>query len=654
MNDEALQSALDFCIANPEGLSTENLLTKFPEYRDQLGPLLALCGLINDIPTVPAERRDAMKGRLMAAAAAAGRQTSMQPLQAGTATGNGTVNAAVRSLPAAIDRSDVTDKKREPISILGWLKRPAVALVAAALILFAFTWSASASALPDSPFYNVRLLAENVQVNFAGSPLKQALEHVTLADARLLDIAQMNRENKLDKAGPAFVNYDDHLGQVQSLLNGNLPATDKTNVATALYRTCTKGKIEFSNLDSNPATLSAPIKTDLNQASQQQDTARSNSAVVLTANNISPYTVLSPDVQQTLQNTPGPESTAIAQSRITPQPSTTSSNTQGQPGSTQTAAAQATSVAHSSTTAASSDTAVAVGTGQVVGAASTTAVSIAGSSSPSATPQRTGFSTQQASPQATSSVTIAQSPTATVAPGQTGTPGTPSATNTPGTATPQLTRTATGSATAHTTVQAGSTPTPAPSTTPTPTPAAARSATPTSTSTRRASTNVPAATPPRAATSTRTTIPTPTSTRTATSAPTFTRTPTYTAVPIRPSQTPTATYSEPAATKDSKPTREPQPTKEPKPNSTPPSTPPEPPTHAVLPTHAAPPTHEAPPTATDKPPKPTTEPDGNACEIELKGVEVSCGTSTCVNYNAGVKNDSQDAAEVNWTVQLSL
>src|SRR5215210_273118 len=67
-----IQDALDYCLGNPDGLSVEQLLAKFPEYRDELQPLLVLSANIVPLepPPVPVERRMAMKQRLMDAAAA--------------------------------------------------------------------------------------------------------------------------------------------------------------------------------------------------------------------------------------------------------------------------------------------------------------------------------------------------------------------------------------------------------------------------------------------------------------------------------------------------------------------------------------------------------------------------------------------------------
>ncbi|HET6262612.1 MAG TPA: hypothetical protein VFG99_10310, partial [Chloroflexia bacterium] len=71
MERAGIQDALEYCLANPDNLGAEELLGRFPEYREELGPLLVLSRSIEVAPpAVPVERRAAMKRRLMQVAAA--------------------------------------------------------------------------------------------------------------------------------------------------------------------------------------------------------------------------------------------------------------------------------------------------------------------------------------------------------------------------------------------------------------------------------------------------------------------------------------------------------------------------------------------------------------------------------------------------------
>src|SRR5437899_353199 len=76
-----IEEALDYCLSNPDRLSVQQLLSRFPEHREKLEPLLTRAFSISDAlpPPVPAERMAAMKQRLMDAAASGA-------VQRGTAT----------------------------------------------------------------------------------------------------------------------------------------------------------------------------------------------------------------------------------------------------------------------------------------------------------------------------------------------------------------------------------------------------------------------------------------------------------------------------------------------------------------------------------------------------------------------------------------
>ena len=196
MGNISVQEALDYCLTNPDGLGAEELLAKFPEYREELQPLLALSATLVQVageepPPVPAERRAAMKARLHTAA-------TQIP------------QSAIRNPQPAIERK-------------AWwwtiLRRPALAAGAMATIAVIFLWWASAGALPDSPFYGIKIASENFMLNLAGDEARKARAHLDLADARLNDIRVMQGKDRLGAAGPAIDNYDYHISQCAALLD---------------------------------------------------------------------------------------------------------------------------------------------------------------------------------------------------------------------------------------------------------------------------------------------------------------------------------------------------------------------------------------------------------------------------------------------------
>lgn len=220
MAEVTIQDALEYCLANPDGLGVEELLGKFPQYREELQPLLALSRRVGEVapPTVPAERRAAMKARLMEAAAA---QRQAAPVEAARAA----------------ERVVVKERKS------GWLgailRRPALAGAAMAAALVMLVWWGAAAALPNSPFYNIKLASENILLNFAGGVADKATAHLGFASSRLGDIEEMNRQNLLADAGSAVTNFQEHINGGATLwkdTTGDMREAIRASISAAVTR----------------------------------------------------------------------------------------------------------------------------------------------------------------------------------------------------------------------------------------------------------------------------------------------------------------------------------------------------------------------------------------------------------------------------------
>ncbi|HEY0072303.1 MAG TPA: DUF5667 domain-containing protein, partial [Chloroflexia bacterium] len=320
MDDETLQEALEYCLDNPEGLETEELLDKFPESREELVPLLALCGLISEaVPPVPQERKEAIKGRIMAAAVA--RQQAMAGTQNGHYDSSLAATVAIEpqppaqpARPAPVPRKFRIEKERPARGfIFDWLKRPTFAAAAFAALLLAFVWALSASAMPDSPFYTVRLMGESIAVNLQTSPEARVLKHDELANIRLREIDEMARQHKLSQAGQALSDYAEHLRKGQEILSSTgFTGPQKNTLARALYTTSTKGQIELDRLSGEANSLAGPVRESLSETKQVQQTVREYSADVLRDVGVPPVTVLPRDTQDILRQTPGADATMLA------------------------------------------------------------------------------------------------------------------------------------------------------------------------------------------------------------------------------------------------------------------------------------------------------------------------------------------------------
>lgn len=652
---------------------------RFPEYREQLVPLLALCDLVNDVPRVPAYRYEAMKQRVMAASSSAAQTTQVS-------------QTAPAKAPQVKVKPRVNTGTR--LFILEWLKRPALAAGVLALLLVSFVWTASASSLPDSPFYNVKILGENFSLNFAGSPVGKARRHVELADERLADLQTMGQQHKLDQAGVAFSNYNGHLQLGQDLLNGIAIGDEKNEVAGLLYRTCRKGQVEFSGFNLDTANLPTAVKQDYEGSATTQNALATLSENVLITAKIPPISRLDRSTLSILQQTPGPEATRIA--RFTPGSTDMGLYSSGgdkageaigtpAPGETRSTAVLATNVAGNPSTVITAPTNVSTavagsgsGTrtqqpaqnGTAVAAGSTTSLPIVPARKQTETAAPPVGGTAVANPPTITSVTSApttptvSAPTVIVA-------GSPTPQNSSGTATQQPSSTSTAHA-AHPpastkrpkeTAQPPQTATvhPSPTTRPAPPTATARPARPTATS-------VPPVQP--------TASSEPTSGQTA--SPEHTPRPTHTPNSSRETHVPQTTTPMP-------PTNVP-PTSVPPTNVPPTSVPP-----TNVPPTNIPPT-SVPPGSSPIPPRPTVTPDeghrtrtpepettvvstrtprltptpeptedgggggggGTTCMVSIRNVDASCASATCVNWTAQLENNSGATLQVDWTAQLEV
>ncbi len=256
MEQMTIQEALDFCLENPEGLSQEELLARFPGYRVELASLLGLATGIKSlaVPSVPPDRREAMKARLLSAASA---QPS-QPREAVTVSVAPAVPAVpIASVPA--EQLSSVDLRQRPHRALPWYLSPGWVVAAAAILLVAFTWWSSAGSLPGSPFYGIKLASENISLSLAGSDVARAQENIRLANNRLYDLRTMEQRGSLAASQPALDNYSAHLDNSVTLWE-TLKGTSHTDVARVLYASSAAGEVTFDSFGAQTPTLPAALR----------------------------------------------------------------------------------------------------------------------------------------------------------------------------------------------------------------------------------------------------------------------------------------------------------------------------------------------------------------------------------------------------------
>ena len=106
---------------------------------------------------------------------------------------------------AAVEQSATVRSRAHPV------RRLVLAAVAATVLLVAGAVAASADSLPDSVFYPLKGVLENVRGALAFSPSDQLTYHLDLAKTRLTEAEAMIARHRVDLADPALSALDDQL-----------------------------------------------------------------------------------------------------------------------------------------------------------------------------------------------------------------------------------------------------------------------------------------------------------------------------------------------------------------------------------------------------------------------------------------------------------
>lgn len=257
----SIQDALAYCLANPDNLSPEELLDRFPEHRQELGDLLALDASIKRGVDVgmAVERRAAVKEHLISAARAAQAGSRVEPATARPLAGR--------------------------IQFRPWWVGTAL------VILVALVWWLSARSLPDSPFYGVKLTTENFLLNFAGGPADQARGHLNLANVRLFDLREMQLLSKVNQAGPAVENYDYHLGSCVDIWEA-LADEDRGALTKLLYSSSVASQQVFAPFSQAAEELPEALGTSIRRTVDEISNLNSETTAALQSAGLDPDQVL--------------------------------------------------------------------------------------------------------------------------------------------------------------------------------------------------------------------------------------------------------------------------------------------------------------------------------------------------------------------------
>jgi hypothetical protein len=112
----------------------------------------------------------------------------------------------------AVEKSATSRSRVHPV------RRLAVAMVAAAVLVVIAAFAASADSLPDSAFYPLKGVTESVRGALAFSPSDQLAYHLDLAKTRLTESEAMIARHRVDLGNRALTALTDQLKQAAVLV----------------------------------------------------------------------------------------------------------------------------------------------------------------------------------------------------------------------------------------------------------------------------------------------------------------------------------------------------------------------------------------------------------------------------------------------------
>ncbi|HUP27414.1 MAG TPA: hypothetical protein VM409_03190, partial [Chloroflexia bacterium] len=259
MEPASIEQALQYCLENPDNLSTDELLSKFPRYRDELESLLAFDKQLgSSLPLqMPAESKALVKQRIVNRVAAG--RPDHAPEKEAPAMEQVAANAPASGKP--------------------WWRRSLFTGVAA-LVLLAVLWWGAATSLPDNPLYPVKLGTQNFFLNFAGGSTALIRGHLDLGNMRLVDIRSLQAGNALGKAGPALDDYNYHLDNCLNLWQQRNDDAD-VDLAKLIYASSVAGQRTLAVFGDSANALPEQIRSNVRDTTTTIDKLQTGSSKIL-------------------------------------------------------------------------------------------------------------------------------------------------------------------------------------------------------------------------------------------------------------------------------------------------------------------------------------------------------------------------------------
>jgi len=240
-----LNDCLERLITGQE--TVEQCLQRYPEYIDELEPLLRTAALMNK--AIDVKPSDDFRARA---------RYQMQ-----------------------LKMAEIKASHRVTHVVPRWAI--AVCTVMLVFVLGSGTILASAGSMPGSPLYAVKLAAENVQVKLAWSQDKKTELYVAMADERVTEMTWMVNNNKTQGLEVAAQRLDSYYNKI-----GILPLAENTETAFSSASQAAAPAFTTAIATTTPLALSAPTITLASGATDKNDVTTPAPVTIITPIAVAP------------------------------------------------------------------------------------------------------------------------------------------------------------------------------------------------------------------------------------------------------------------------------------------------------------------------------------------------------------------------------
>ncbi len=213
--EQNVELFLDICISEMQkGKSIDECIANYPQYANQLKPLLQLAEQIEDLP-MPMPSSEAISATLINI----GKQMEQD-------------TAAIEIPGALVPKESVRMKKSKTFSFLNIFRKPKLVWALSTFLFFAVIFSAtmvSANSVPGDILYPLKLVTEKVKFLLTFDSYGKAELRLNFSDDRLSELVTvLQKSNKLDTTL-----LKEMLDEAKLALEENEIPVDKASIFTA-------------------------------------------------------------------------------------------------------------------------------------------------------------------------------------------------------------------------------------------------------------------------------------------------------------------------------------------------------------------------------------------------------------------------------------